>query len=232
MGCPVCRWRGRVPGSWMGEGPPVLCLADQREGPWLLRCSMLTVSPDAFLVESQLETGKLGCPWCRRGVLGPWGWAQERTVGRGWAARRVRPRRSRCRSCAMTHVLLPALMLLRRAEWSETIGRALELRARGWSQRRIACELRLARSTVRAWLSRFVELAEILRAHFTRWALWLDPRRSRISPSGSPFVDAVTAIAAAAEAAGSRTPWRFAAAATSGRLLCNTSSPFPAPWAS
>lgn len=190
---------------------------------------MVTVSPDASAVESQLETGALSCPSCS-GVLGPWGWARERTVGRAWTARRVRPRRSRCRRCRATHVLLPTLMLLRRADWAHTIGRALELRARGWSHRRIARELGLPRSTVRAWLSRLVEMAETIRAHFTRWAMWLDPRRSRIAPSGSTLMDAVTAIATAADAAGSVSPWRFAAAATTGRLLSNTSLPFPAPW--
>lgn len=127
-------------------------------------------------------------------------------------------------------MLLPALMLLRRADWAETIGRALEGRARGWSRRRVARELGVPRSTVRAWLSRFLALAEVLRAHFTRWVLWLDPGRSRIAPSGSVLADAVMAIRAAAEAGGVGRPWRFASAATAGRLLSNTSLPFPAPW--
>lgn len=190
---------------------------------------MVTVNPDVSVVELQLESGELVCPSCS-GVLAPWGWARERTVGRAWAARRVRPRRSRCRSCKVTHVLLPALMLLRRADWVETIGRALTARARGWSHRRIVRELGVPRSTLRGWLSRFVELAETIRAHFTRWALWLDAGLSRIEPSGSVLVDAVAVIVAAAQAAGSGSWWRFATAATAGRLLCNTSSPFPAPW--
>jgi len=88
----------------------------------------------------------------------------------------------------------------------------------------------VARSTVRGWLDRFVELAERLRAHFTNWALWLDVGLARIEPSGTALADAVTAVTVAAEAAGSKSPWRFASAATAGRLLCNTSSPFPAPW--
>lgn len=92
------------------------------------------------------------------------------------------------------HVLLPALMLLRRADWADTIGRAIERRARGWSHRRIGRELGVPQSTARSWLSRFAELAEAMRAHFTRWVIWLDPGRSRISPSGSPLVDAVMAI--------------------------------------
>jgi hypothetical protein len=192
--------------------------------------AMVTVSPDAFLVESKLEAGELSCPSCS-GVLCPWGWARERTVGRAWAKRRIRPRRARCRGCGATHVLLPALMLLRRGDWAETIGRALELRDRGWSRRRIARVLGVPRSTVRAWLSRFVEVAERIRVHFTRWAFWLDARRSRIEPSGSPWGDAIVAIRAAAEAAGASSPWGFVSAMTAGRLLSNTSLPFPAPWA-
>lgn len=127
-------------------------------------------------------------------------------------------------------MLLPALMLFRRGDWAETIGSAVELRARGWSSGRIARELEVPGSTVRAWLSRFLELAETVRAHFTRWAIWLDPARSRIEPSGSTFVDAVTAILTAAQAAGSEWPWRFASAATGGLLLANTNLAARAPW--
>lgn len=129
-------------------------------------------------------------------------------------------------------MLLPALMLLRRADWVETIGGALERWARGWSARRVARLLGVPRSTVRGWLSRFAALAKVLRAHLTCWALWLDPGRSRIAVSGSPVADAVRAVGVAAAAAGAVWPWRFAAAVTGGRLLCNnTRLPFPAPWA-
>ncbi len=190
---------------------------------------MVTVNPDVSVVESQLGSGELSCPSCS-GVLAPWGWASERTVGRAWAARRVRPRRSRCRGCKVTHVLLPALMLLRRADWVDTIGRVLGLGGAGWSRRRIARQLGLPRSTVRGWLDRFAVRAERIRTHFTGWALAADARLSRIEPTGSPAGDALAAIVAAAEAARSRSLWRFVAAATGGRLLCNTSSPFPAPW--
>lgn len=128
-------------------------------------------------------------------------------------------------------MLLPALMLARRGDWTATIGRALEFGARGWSRRRIARELGLPRSTVRGWISRLAAVAEKVRAHFTRWALWLAPGLSRIEPTGSASSDAVAAVAVAARAAGSGAPWSFASAATAGRLLSNTSSPFPAPWA-
>jgi hypothetical protein len=131
-------------------------------------------------------------------------------------------------------VLLPATMLARRGEWAETIGRALELRAAGLGQRPIAAAVGVSRSTVRGWLSRFTDVAEQVRAHLHRWALWLDPGLVRLEPSASPFGDAVAAVAAAgavaAERLGIGCRWQFASAVTGGRLLANTTSPFPGPW--
>ena len=69
------------------------------------------------------------------GRWGPWGWPRKRSGGRGRRHRRVRPRRSMCRSCGVTHVLLPATMLARRGDWAAPIGRALEFRAGGAGQR-------------------------------------------------------------------------------------------------
>lgn len=194
---------------------------------------MTTVSPDPVRVESELAVGALVCPACG-GPLGPWGWARERAVGRGSGRQRVRPRRSICRVCGVTHVLLPATMLARRGDWATLIGRALELKAAGLGQRPIAAAVGVSRSTVRGWLSRFTDLAERIRAHLVRWALWLDPGLVRLEPCGSGFGDAVAAVAVAGGAAAVRlgigSRWVFASAATGGRLLCNTTSPFPGPW--
>jgi transposase-like protein len=194
---------------------------------------MTTVSGDVVRVESELAAGTLSCPGCG-GQLNPWGWARERPVGRGRDRRRVRPRRSICRSCGVTHVLLPATMLLRRGDFAALIGRALELKATGLGQRPIAAAVGVSRSTVRGWLSRFAVVAGGVRAHLVRWALWLDDGLVRIEPAGSSLGDAVAAVVAAGEAAavwlGIGCRWQFASAATGGLLLCNTSSPFPGPW--
>jgi hypothetical protein len=133
----------------------------------------------------------------------------------------------------VTHVLLPAVALLRRCDLVGVIGRALLLRAAEWGQRPIAVTLGVPRSTVRGWLGRFGARAETIRAHFVRWVVWLAADVGRGAPSGSALADAVGAMVAAADAAdglveGGR--WAFVAAATGGRLLCNTSAPFPAPW--
>jgi len=125
-------------------------------------------------------------------------------------------------------------MLARRGDFAATIGRALELKAAGLGQRPVAAEVGVSRSTVRGWLSRFAAVAERVRVHLTRWALGLDAGLVRIEPCGSGFADAIAAIAAAGEAAAVRLGidcrWQFASTATGGRLLCNTTSPFPGPW--
>jgi hypothetical protein len=93
---------------------------------------VLMVDSDPVRVELALGAGDLACPdpGCG-GVLGPWGWARGRWQrGRGGALRRLRPRRGRCRACGATHVLLPVVMLLRRVDLAEVIGRALLARQR------------------------------------------------------------------------------------------------------
>lgn len=196
---------------------------------------MLTVVGDAKSVECQLVAGGLVCPSCD-GVLAPWGSARPRTVGRDDRRVRLRPRRGRCRGCRVTHVLLPAVVLLRRCDLVEVIGRALVAVAQGVAVGRVARLLAVPRSTVRGWLARFTVLAETVRAHFTHWAVWLDATVVRVEPTDSPLGDAVVAVVAAGHAARQRLGvvdvWTFASAATGGRLLCNTTPPFPAPWRS
>jgi hypothetical protein len=152
-------------------------------------------------------------------------------------------------------VLLPTVGLLRRVDVAEVIGAALLARARQVSLRQIAAWLGVPLSTVRGWLDRMTgERAELVGAHFTRLAVWLDPSADVPQPRGSPLGDAVEAVGIAAVAAARRFgpagpatvpgAWRLAAGATGGRLLApaaplapspstpmsNTSSPFPVWW--
>jgi hypothetical protein len=187
-----------------------------------MRCGapVLMVEPDPARVERALRAGELACPGCA-GELRPWGWACRRLRDRG-VDRPVRQRRSRCRGCRVTHVLLPVVALARRRDLAELIGAALVAKAAGRGHRTIAGELGLPPTTVRGWLRRFAARAGLVRAQFTRLAYGLDPTLGGIEPRGSPTADALEAIGVAAAATrrlGAAPVWWFASGATGGRLL-------------
>lgn len=188
------------------------------------------VGTDASEVERALFDGRLECPGCA-GVLGPWGWARLRVLRvRGGGVWRQRPRRSRCRGCGKTHVLLGAFGLLRRRDAVWSIGFALVARAAGHGFRWSAARLGVPDSTVRGWLRRFAVHAEAVRVWFTVLAHDLDPLLGRIFPTGSLFGDAVEAVGMAARAAekrlGSQDGWGFVSRASAGALLSNTGCPW------
>ena len=186
---------------------------------------MLTVNADRGVVERQLGGGELACPSCG-GVLARWGNGAERRVRLldGPDVELV-PRRSRCRGCGATHVLLPAWCLARRADAGEVIGLALEAKAAGAGHRVIAERLGRPASTVRGWLRAFAARAEQVRVGVHRAGGQPGDRSAAAGPAGSPAADAVAAVAAAAAAA-ARVPgvgvvarWQLAAAVTCGLLL-------------
>ncbi len=189
---------------------------------------MLMVGTDAAVVEADLVAGLLVCPPCR-GVLGPWGHGRARVLRRGGVDEEVRPRRSRCRDCARSHVLLAECWLVRRRDDVETIGGAIAENAAGVGHRPIATALGRWPDTVRAWLRAFRVRAEAIRAHFTRWAHALDADLGPIEAAGDAVGDAVEAIGVAGRAAvqrwGPASPWAVASRLSVGALLCNTSAP-------
>ena len=193
---------------------------------------MLIVGIDASAVEADLRGGLLGCPGWGCG-LRPWGHSVEREVRLRVGSERRRFRRSLCRACGGTHVLVPEDTLVRRRDAVEVVGGALTAKARGVGHRRIAMGLGRHESTVRGWLRRFAVMADELREHFTRWAYALDPFHDRVSPGGSAFVDAVEAVGVLGVVAvrrfGPRPPWSLACVVTGGGLLCNTNSPWAWP---
>jgi len=193
---------------------------------------VLIVGIDAAAVDEALRGGRLGCPGCGAG-LRPWGHSVEREVRVRVGSERRRLRRSICRACAGTHVLIPEDTLLRRRDAVEVVGAALMAKARGDGHRRIAEDLGRHASTVRGWLRRFAVMADELREHFTRWAHALDPAHDRVWSGGSAFGDAVEAVGVLAIVAvrrfGPRPPWSLASVVTGGGLLCNTSASFPQP---
>jgi Domain of unknown function (DUF6431) len=191
---------------------------------------MLIVCAEEARVEAELVGGLLVCPSCR-GVLGPWGRAGGRVVRCEAGARWLRPRRARCRGCRGTHVLLPDLVLLRRRDEVAVIGAAIEAKVAGVGHRRIAERFGVPKDTVRGWLRRFAARAARVRAHFTLWAIALDPELGPVQPAGSGVAEALEAVAVAARAwvlrFGPGEAWRVAGRLSAGRLLCNTSCPFP-----
>jgi hypothetical protein len=193
---------------------------------------MLIVCAEQSRVEAELVGGLLECSSCR-GVLGPWGHARERVLRCRSGDRVLRPRRARCRGCAGTHVLLPEVALLRRQDEVSVIGAAIEAKVAGQGYRRIASGLGVHADTVRRWLGRFVERAELIRAHFTRCAVALDPELGAVLPAGSGIADALEAIAVAARAwvlrFGPGDPWRVACRLSGGLLLATRAAVYP--WA-
>lgn len=193
---------------------------------------MLIVSADPDRVETDLVAGAVTCPACH-GVLARWGWARSRKVRIEDGPLALRPRRARCASCGVTHVLLPDVVLLRRVDAVAVIGAALLAGAEGAGHRPVARALGRPADTVRGWLRRARRGAARIRAHFSIWAHTLDPVLGPAVPAGSVLADAIDAIAAAARAAslrlGVRPVWSWASAMTAGTLLSNTNSPWPAP---
>ena len=89
---------------------------------------MLSVGPDAVLVEQRRVSGAFTCPECGQ-RLAPWGHAAPRFVRvAAELVRRVRPRRGICSSavgCGRSHVLLPRFCLGRRVDAVTVIWAAL-----------------------------------------------------------------------------------------------------------
>ena len=192
----------------------------------------LIVSSNSCVVEDELSKGKLLCPSCK-GVLRPWGRCRTRTVRLKDGVTEVTPRRTRCTNCSKTHILLPDKLLLRRVDEVEVVGSALLRSSLGDGYNKVATAISRPLSTVRGWIRRFRAKAEMIRQHFTIWAVALDPSLGEIKESGSLPRDALDALGVAARCAtlrfGVRPPFSLASYMTGGRLLCNTSSPFPTP---
>jgi hypothetical protein len=123
-------------------------------------------------------------------------------------------------------VLLPARLLLRRADEAAVVGAGLAAAGLGRGHRRVALLLGVPEGTVRGWLRRLARRAGLVREAFTRAAAGLSADPVPLEPCGSPLGDAAAAVAAAASAAAGRwpallgvSPWAVASAVTGGSLL-------------
>jgi Homeodomain-like domain len=184
---------------------------------------VVTVGVDGAGVERRLAAGGLACPLCS-GRLTGWGYARHRVLRGPDGPLWTHPRRSRCTGCGVTHVLLPVVALLRRADAAVVIGAAVAARAAGMGHRRIAGLVGRPESTVRGWLRRFGGRVEAVRVVFTGWVRALAPDPVLPDPAGGVWADTVAAIGAAAVAVAGRfvievSPWLVAVAVSSGLLL-------------
>jgi hypothetical protein len=187
---------------------------------------MVTVEVDPVRVESRLAAGEIGCPGCG-GVLGGWGHARVRRIE--GLADPVRPRRARCRACAVTHVLLPVTVLLRRAYAVERIWAAMNARADGLGHRRIGVSLGVPAATVRGWLRRAAQRLEQVRVWFITVAVSAGVDVSIPDGTGCAWRDVLAAVAVAAASirfrfgaaglVGAVTPQQVVVAASGARLL-------------
>jgi hypothetical protein len=122
-------------------------------------------------------------------------------------------------------VLLPASVLLRRADAVTVIGAALLSKAGGAGHRPVAALVGVPASTVRGWLRRITAVADRVLAVLAAAAAELGVDFLPPTPAAGPVGAVVELVGALARGAvlrlgGSWVPWRLAAVLTGGRLLC------------
>ena len=160
---------------------------------------------DADAASADLASGALACPSCGSGRLRPWGRGRERVIRlRDCATARLSPRRGRCGSCQVTHIVLPSWMASRRADAVGVIAAAAVASAlHGTGTARIGADLGVPAATVRGWLRRLRVRAGAMRqdamVSFGPLTAGCDAPQSE--PPGSALRDALSAVAACAHAA-------------------------------
>ena len=130
-------------------------------------------------------------------------------------------------------MLLPASVLLRRADAATVIGTALVAKAGGAGHRPIAVLLNVPASTVRGWLLRIRSVADRVLAVLAAAAAELGTGFAAPAPTADSVAAVVEMLGALAAAmarrlGGSCSPWRLAGVVTGGRLLV-PDGPEPAP---
>jgi hypothetical protein len=166
------------------------------------------------LVES--ETGS--CPVCG-GPLRKWGYSRWRLV-RGAGPTGFRPARVRCVDCKVTQVVLPADVLVRRRDAVAVVGRAWRFFAEGTGVRQVAGHVEVPMETVRGWLRRLRQLAQVMLG----WS-----RSPTPGVAGRPELRRALALleadAATAGWLGETDLWRFASYRSGGKLLSTPVDP-------
>jgi hypothetical protein len=141
----------------------------------------------------------------------------------------LRPRRARCGSCLVTHVLLPVTVLLRRAYAADVIGAAVEARAGGVGHRGAGERLKVPAATVRGWLRRLAGRLEPTRVVLLQVAVRAGVDVTVPPTWGCRWRDLLAALDTATVAVTGRfglvgvlgpvTAWQVAVGCSGGRLL-------------
>jgi hypothetical protein len=141
----------------------------------------------------------------------------------------LRPRRARCGSCLVTHVLLPVTVLLRRAYAADVIGAVVTARACGAGHRRAGQGLEVPAATVRGWLRRLGSRLEPTRVVLLQVAVRAGVDVTVPAASGCRWRDLLAVLEAALVAVTGRfgavgvlgpvTAWQVAVGVSGGRLL-------------
>ena len=179
---------------------------------------------DEAQAQVDIAGGVLRCPGCS-GELRRWGFAQARSLRSSGGGRvSLRPRRARCSSCTVTHVLLPAIAPARRAYAIDVVGQVLLACASGQSHRTIGADLAMPADTVRGWIRRVGARTEWLRVQGTIAAHQFDSMLPPTAPARSALADAVSILGEAAAAVVRRLgpiapPWQIIAMIARGQLL-------------
>ena len=167
------------------------------------------------------------CPDCGRGLVGwsgYWRWARAQRI----AEQRVWIRRGRCPTCRRSHALVPDVLLARRLDGVETIGRGLALTVGGLGLRTVAQLLNVPHTTARSWWRRFRARAPTLVAALVALAVGLDPAPVVFGADGDAA--ALGALAVAWQRARARWGervggvWRFWSRVTGGQALGTTTT--------
>jgi Domain of unknown function (DUF6431) len=186
---------------------------------------------DAYVMAGRdVEVPRPACPSCARPLVFWSGyWRHVRAAGR---CRKLFVPRLRCGPCRVTHALLPAFVLAWRLDVAEAVGAVIGQVGGGTcGVRPAAARLSVPDTTARGWVRRFRACAPELGVAFA--ALAVDLGGEAIRPPAEAGRFALTAIAAAFEAA-SALPgwlavglWRFASSVSGGRLIAaSTTSPW------
>jgi hypothetical protein len=177
-----------------------------------------------------VEVPRSDCPECGS-VMTFWSgyWRSIRSSG---MCQRIFIRRSRCRGCRETHVLLPSFALAGRLDVVETVGAVIAEVAGGSGGVRPAAErFDIPHTTARGWLRRFSARARRIAVSFA--ALSVELGGAVVTPLEDTSRFALAAIRAAFRAALALPGWLvvglfgFASAVSGGTLIAtNTNSPY------